>query len=101
MNILHAWTVNSVNRLVKNPEHTIAITFSSKPNIYLSASLGSSLACESAVSNYFGILDYLLVMQMGKYQVEMTIPFLQCVLECHPVADSRRGAFADFELVLV
>ena len=33
---------------------------------------------------------------MGKYQVEMAIPFLQCILECHPVADSRRGAFAVF-----
>ena len=43
-NILHAWTVNSVNILVKNPKHISAFTFSSKPNVYSSASQASSLA---------------------------------------------------------
>ena len=42
MNILHAWTVNSVNRLVKNPKHITAITFSSEPNIYQFVSQASS-----------------------------------------------------------
>ena len=31
MNILYAWTVNSVNRLYKNPKHMTAITSPSKP----------------------------------------------------------------------
>ena len=34
VNILHAWTVNSVNRLLKIPKHIQAIWFSSKPNIF-------------------------------------------------------------------
>ena len=44
VNILHAWTVNSVNRLVKNPKHITAITFPFKPNTYSSASQTSSLS---------------------------------------------------------
>ena len=31
---------------------------------------------------------------MGKYMVEMTIPFYSDILECHPVADCWCGAFA-------
>ena len=41
VNILHAWTVNFVNKVLKNPKHITAITCSSKPNIYPSASQAS------------------------------------------------------------
>ena len=34
MNILHAWTLNFVNKLAKNPKHITPITFPSKLDIY-------------------------------------------------------------------
>lgn len=41
VNILHAWTINSVNRRIQ--KHITVITFSSKPIIYPSISQASSL----------------------------------------------------------
>ena len=71
MNILHAWTVYSVNKVVKNPKHITPIIFSSKPNIYSCASQASSLEFAIQISNC-GILDYLLVMQMGRVSLVLT-----------------------------
>ena len=45
VNIWHGLTVNCADRLVKNPKHFTAITISSKPNVYPSA----SWACDTAV----------------------------------------------------
>ena len=80
----------------------VAITFSSK-HLPIRITRKQSVICDADEyrKSYFGILDYLLAMQMGKYQVEMTIPFYSDILECHPVADCWRGAFAVVELVLV
>ena len=42
MNILamyvHEWTIDFVNKVVQNPKHITVITFSSKPDVYPSAS---------------------------------------------------------------
>ena len=34
LHLFYAWTVTSVNRLVKNPKHMTAITSPSKPGLY-------------------------------------------------------------------
>ena len=34
VNILHAWTVNSANRLVKNSKHITSFTSPPKPDLY-------------------------------------------------------------------
>ena len=85
VNVLHAWTVNSVYRLVKNlqhikaiifpifinlyykqvvmwtdwlriPKHITAITFTSKPNIYPSIPQASSLAFVMQMSKHSWLL---------------------------------------------
>ena len=51
VNILHAWTVNSVNRLVKNPKHITEMTFPSKADIYPFASHAHSQECRTNFTN--------------------------------------------------
>ena len=63
VNILHAWTENSVNRLVKNSKHNTAITSSLKPYLYPFAWQAISQECQNYLSAS-QMTDYWLVMQM-------------------------------------
>ena len=60
MNVLHAWTENSVNELVKNPKHITAITSPAKPDRYPFASQAISQECQN-YSSASQMPDYLLV----------------------------------------
>ena len=89
VNILHAWTVNSVNRLVKNPKHIIQQSpfhpSLPKSKLHLRHMQASSLVCQ----NNFTPLHHkcqttclhVIMMRMGKHQGWMERWLLSCTLD--------------------
>ena len=75
VNILYAWTVNSVNRLVKNPKHITAITFTP------SLTFTHLQVVRNAYSSASRMPDYLLVIGMGEGYTWLKRWLLQCVLD--------------------
>ena len=75
VNILYAWTVNSVNRLVKNPKHITTITFTP------SLTFTHLQVVRNAYSSASRMPDYLLVIEMGEGYAWLKRWVLQCVLD--------------------